>query len=321
MINKIEPNILINMYREMLKIRLFEDKVYYLFLQGILPGTIHQCQGQEAVAVGVCSALKESDFICSTHRSHGHSLAKGMSVYLVIAELFGRKTGCCKGKGGSMHLSLREKGIAPATAVLGESILMATGIGLAFRMQNTDRVAVGFFGDGTSNIGAFHEGLNMGAIWDLPVIYICENNQYAASTPIKSMLKIDNISSRASSYGIPGITIDGMNVIEVFKTTKKAVERAREGKGPTLIECITYRFVGHSRSDPTKYRSKEEVEFWKSRDPIRRLRDDLKKLNLIKEEEFLKIENELVIEIDQAFEKALKDPLPELEEALEDVYA
>ncbi len=213
-------------YREMLKIRLFEEKVYYLFLQGILPGTIHQYQGQEAVAVGVCSALNPTDFIASNHRPHGHSLAKGMSVESAMAELFARKTGCCKGKGGSMHFTDVSKGIAPGTAVIGESILIATGIALAFLMQNNKKVAVSFFGDGASNIGSFHEGINMGAIWKLPVIYVCENNLYAASTAVETMIPVKDIAVRAASYNIPGIVVDGMDVLAVYNASYEAVQRA-----------------------------------------------------------------------------------------------
>lgn len=318
---KISPERAKKFYREMLKIRFFEEKVYYLFLEGMLSGTIHQCQGQEAVAVGVCSALSSTDFIASNHRPHGHSLAKGMSVEAAMAELFGKKTGCCKGKGGSMHFADASNGIAPATAVIGESILLATGMALAFSMQDTNRVAVAFFGDGASNIGSFHEGINMGAVWKLPVIYVCENNLYAASTRTETMLPVENVADRAVSYNIPGIVVDGMDVLAVYEATLKAVERARNGEGPTLLECKTYRYRGHSRSDPTKYRSKEEVECWKQKDPILRLKEKIKESNFFKDSELEKIEEEVNQEIENAVEKAQADPEPELEEAVSDVYA
>lgn len=317
----VQPGLLVNMYRKMLTIRLFEEKVYYLFLQGVLSGTIHQYQGQEAVAVGVCSALNPTDFIASTHRPHGHSLAKGMSVEAAMAELFGKKTGCCKGKGGSMHFADASNGIAPATAVIGESILLATGMALAFSIQNNNRVAVAFFGDGGSNIGSFHEGINMGAVWKLPVIYVCENNLYAASTKTETMLPVENIADRASSYGIPGVIVDGMDVLAVYEATLKAVERARNGEGPTLLECKTYRYRGHSRSDPAKYRSKEEVECWKQKDPILRFKEKIRTNNIFKDSELEKIEEEVNQEIESAVEKAQADPEPDLEEAISDVYA
>jgi TPP-dependent pyruvate/acetoin dehydrogenase alpha subunit len=305
LIVKISSDKIKKFYRDMLKVRLFEEKVYYLFLQGILPGTIHQCQGQEAVAIGVCSALKPTDFIASNHRPHGHSLAKGMSVKAAMAELFAKKTGCCKGKGGSMHFADISSGIAPATAVIGESILIATGMALAFSMQNTDNVAVGFFGDGASNIGSFHEGINMGAVWKLPVIYVCENNMYAASTAASTMIPVKNIADRAISYNIPGIIVDGMDVLAVYNSSLEAVERARNGEGPTLLECKTYRYVGHSRSDPAKYRSREEINYWKERDPIFQLKKIIIENNLFENGELREIEEEVIQEIEDAVEYAL----------------
>ncbi len=321
LIVKISSDKIKKFYRDMLKVRLFEEKVYYLFLQGILPGTIHQCQGQEAVAVGVCSALKPTDFIASNHRPHGHSLAKGMSVNAAMAELFAKKTGCCKGKGGSMHFADISSGIAPATAVIGESILIATGMALAFSMQNTDNVGVGFFGDGASNIGSFHEGINMGAVWKLPVIYVCENNMYAASTAASTMILVKNIADRAISYNIPGIIVDGMDVLAVYNSSLEAVERARNGEGPTLLECKTYRYVGHSRSDPAKYRSREEINYWKERDRIFQLKKIIIEKNLFENGELREIEEEVIQEIEDAVEYAQNDPNPELEEAILDVYA
>lgn len=321
MLNELSKEKLLEMYRMMVRIRNFEDKVYYLFLQGALTGTIHQYQGEEAVATGVCFALEKDDFIASTHRSHGHSLAKGMSSYSAMAELYAKKTGCCQGKGGSMHLADFAQGILPATAVIGESIVIATGLGLAFKMRGTKQVAVAFFGDGGSNIGSFHEGINMGAIWGLPVLYVCENNQYAASTSVKTMLPIENISERSASYNIPGVTVDGMDALAVYQVASEAVKRARDGGGPTLIECKTYRFVGHSRMDPAKYRSKEELEYWKGRDPILKLAKQLVENDIASQQEINEVNNEVIEEIDRAVARAEKDPELEVWEALNDVYA
>ena len=250
----------IEMYRKMLEIRHFEDKIYYLFLQGVMPGTIHLYQGQEAVAVGVCSNLRKEDVITSTHRPHGHALAKGVSMKAMMAELFAKSTGCCKGKGGSMHMGDIEVGVIPAIAIVGGGIPVATGAALAFKMKKTDQVVACFFGDGASNEGAFHEAINMGAIWNLPIVYVCENNLYGASTHVSKVMKIGDIAERARAYGIPGKIADGNDVIEVYTTVREAIARARNGDGPTLIECKTYRRGGHSRSDGCHYRDKSEEE-------------------------------------------------------------
>lgn len=325
LLNRLPKEKLLEMYEMMVRIRTFEETSYFLFLQGALSGTIHQCTGQEAVAVGVCSALAKEDFIASNHRSHGHSLAKGMSSYSAMAELYGKQTGCCQGKGGSMHFTDFLQGISPATGVIGESILTATGLGLAFKMQSKDldtqRVAVAFFGDGASNIGAFHEGINMGAIWQLPVLYICENNKYGASTPVETMVPVEDISIRSTSYNIPGVTVDGMDVLDVYKVVEEAVERARSGKGPTLIECKTYRYVGHSRVDACSYRTKEELEYWKNKDPIVCLAGQLIDNSIVMQSEIDEINKKVNEEIEQAVAKADRDPKLDELKAVEDVYA
>lgn len=312
---------LILLYRQMLLIRLFEDRIYQLFLQGLIPSTLHQYQGQEAVAVGVCASLNKEDFITSTHRPHGHAIAKGVSMKKITAELFGKITGCCRAKGGSMHIGDYFVGMLPAIAIVGSGIPIANGVALAFKLRKTKQVVVSFFGDGANNTGAFHEALNMGAIYNLPVIYVCENNFYGASTHISKVMKIENIADRASSYGIPGIIVDGMDVLEVYKVARNAIERAREGKGPTLIECKTYRYSGHSRSDPANYRSKEEVEYWKSRDPILQFKKKLFDLKILNEEESEQIRSEVEKEIEEAINFAIESPYPLPETALEDVYA
>ncbi|MBC7319138.1 thiamine pyrophosphate-dependent dehydrogenase E1 component subunit alpha [bacterium] len=312
---------LLLLYRQMLSIRLFEDRVYQLFLLGMVPSTLHQYQGQEAVAVGVCAVLNRDDFITSTHRPHGHAIAKGVPMKRIAAELFGKVTGCCRAKGGSMHIGDYSVGMLPAIAIVGSGIPIANGVALAFKLRKTKQVVVSFFGDGATNNGSFHEALNMGAIYNLPVIYVCENNFYGASTHISKVMKLENIADRASAYGIPGVVVDGMDVLEVYRVASEAVNRAREGEGPTLIECKTYRYSGHSRSDPANYRPKEEVEFWKSRDPIFQFKKKLLELDVLSEKEDNRIRSEVEKEIEEAINFAIESPLPSPEIALEDVYA
>lgn len=317
----VAPEKLLEMYRKMLLIRHFEDRVYRLFLSGEMPGTIHLYQGQEAVAVGVCTSLRKEDVITSTHRPHGHGIAKGVPVKSMMAELFAKTTGCCKGKGGSMHMGDIEVGMVPAIAIVGGGIPVATGIALAFKMKRLDRVAVSFFGDGASNEGAFHEAINMGSIWRLPLIYVCENNLYGASTRIGKVMKLEDIAERASCYGIPGIAVDGNEVISVYKVAKEAIERARKGEGPTLIECKTYRRGGHSRSDPGQYRDEKEERTWLAKDPISRMHKGLIKMGILTEEKGKRIKNEVTTQIEEAVEFARKSPYPKPEDALKDVFA
>ena len=316
------PNeLLVELYRRMLLIRHFEDKIYYLFLQGIMPGTIHLYQGQEAVAVGVCANLRTDDVITSTHRPHGHCIAKGVPMKSMMAELFGKTTGCCKGKGGSMHMGDIEVGAIPAIAIVAAGMPIAAGAALAFKMTKTDRVAACFFGDGASNEGAFHEATNMAAIWNLPVIFVCENNLYGASTHVSMVMKVDNVSERAAAYGIPGVTVDGNDVIEVYAATHQAVERARAGNGPTLIECKTYRLGGHSRRDGSGYRPKGEKEEWAKRDPVLLMKQYLIKEGITTEEVSDQLEKQIEQEIEEAVRYAQSGPDPTPEAALEDVYA
>ena len=309
------------MYLKMVQIRHFEDRIYYLFLQGIMPGTIHLYQGEEAVAVGVCSSLRKDDVITSTHRPHGHALAKGVSMTSMMAELFAKRTGCCKGKGGSMHMGDIEVGAIPAIAIVGGGIPVATGVALAFKMKRTDQVAACFFGDGASNEGTFHEAINMGAIWDLPVVYICENNLYGASTHVSKVMKIKDIAQRAGAYGIPGEVVDGNDVIAVHTSVRKAVEKARKGQGPTLIECKTYRRGGHSRTDGCLYRDKEEEKEWLAKDPIVKMRDTLLGSGVLSQTKVEEIDEKVEKEIDQAVEYAQGAPSPSPEDALKDVFA
>jgi pyruvate dehydrogenase E1 component alpha subunit len=304
----------------MLLIRQFEERVKYLFLEGIMPGTIHQYQGQEAVAVGVCSALKPDDVITSTHRPHGHALAKGLRAESLMHELFGKSTGCCGGKGGSMHVGDLEKGMVPAVAIVGGGLPIATGIALAFKMRKESRVAVAFMGDGATNEGAFHEAVNMGAIWSLPVIYVIENNLYSASTPIFEMVRLKKLSDRAAGYGIPGVTVDGNDVLQVLETARQAVDSARAGGGPTLIECMTYRITGHSRRDPCNYQPEEERKGALQKEPIRRFADYLLSGGIIDQAGLDGIRAEVDAEIERAVESAMAAPDPKPEDALEGAF-
>ena len=308
------------MYRKMVLIRQFEDRVKFLFLEGIMPGTIHQYQGQEACAVGVCMALNEDDVITSTHRPHGHALAKGLTVDEMMAELFGKITGCCKGKGGSMHIGNMEKGMITAVAIVGGNLPLATGVALSFKMRNEKRVAVSFMGDGATNEGAFHESLNMGAIWNLPVLYVVENNLYGASTPVGMVVRTEKISERASIYKMPGVTVDGNDPLAVYEAAKEAADRARTGGGPTLLELMTYRITGHSRRDPALYQPKEERQKAKENEPIGRFAKYLIENGITTEQEIESIENRIEKEIEQAVEAAMKAPEPRPEDTLEDMF-
>ncbi len=310
----------LTLYRTMLTIRRFEERCNYLFMQGRIPSTLHLYIGQEAVAVGVCAHLRPSDYITSTHRPHGHAIAKGVSPRAIMAELFAKSTGCCHGKGGSMHVGDMAVGMVPAIAIVGGGIPVAAGLALAAKRLGTDGVAVSFFGDGATNEGAFHETLNMAAIWGLPVVFVCENNLYAASTPVSVAFKIENIAERAAAYGMPGAITDGNDVLAVYEAAGRAIARARAGGGPTLIECKTYRLCGHSRSDPRTYRSKEEEAEWARLDPILRLSEQLVRAGLVTADSLAEIEKEVTAEIDDAVAFAEASPSPLPEDALKHVF-
>jgi pyruvate dehydrogenase E1 component alpha subunit len=311
----------IEMYRKMLEIRLFEEKVFELYGQNLVPGTIHLYAGEEAVAVGVCSNLTKQDYITSTHRGHGHCIAKGADPKRTMAEILGKKTGYCKGKGGSMHIADFSIGMLGATAVVGAGLPIAVGAGLSIKLRKTSQVVACFFGEGASNQGTFHESINMASLWKLPAIFVCENNLYAMGTRQSKAMAIENIADRAAAYGIPGVSVDGNDVLAVYEVAQKAVERARRGEGPTLIECKTYRQKGHSRVDPAKYRPKKEVEEWLTKDPIKRLKQKLLQANISTETEIQHIEKEASAKIEEAVKFAIESPYPEPEEALEDIYA
>ena len=313
--------ILLDMYRRMVLIRRFEDRLYQLFLQGLVPGTLHQYQGQEGVAVGVCSALRATDLIFSTHRPVGHAIAKGMPLTAIAAELWGKAAGCAGGKGGQMHLTGASVGMMPSSAIVGANIPIAVGAALGFALRGLDGVAVSFFGDGASNTGAFHEGLNLAAVKDAPVLFVCENNQYGASTHISLTARIADLADRAASYGMPGVVVDGQDVLAVHEATRQALARARRGDGPTLLECKTYRYMGHSRGDPGGYRTAEEVQRWRQRDPIQLFQTHLIR-DLGQEPALLEgIDAECRAAIEEAIAFAQEAAEPDPREATSHVYA
>lgn len=307
-----EKELAVNLYRQMVRIRQFEEKLLELFSIRIMPGTMHQYNGEEAVAVGVCAHLSDEDFVTSTHRGHGHCVAKGADINKVMAEMFAKETGCCKGLGGSMHIADFSVGMLGANGIVGAGIPIAVGAGWSCKYKDNGRVSVAFFGDGASNEGAFHEAVNLAAVWNLPVIFVCENNLYGFATHYKRTMLLDDIADRASAYGIPGTVVDGMDVRAVYKVAAEAVERARSGRGPTLIECKTYRFRGHSRFEDPSYRTKEELEEWLKKDPIKLFSEYLQNELEISSEELGSIDKEVAGEMERAvrFAESSDDPKP-----------
>ncbi len=309
---------LLLMYRNMLRIRRFEERLADESAQGNIPGLLHLYVGEEAVAVGACSALRKDDYITSTHRGHGHCIAKGGELRKMMAELFAKETGYCKGRGGSMHVAAPDIGIVGCSAIAGAGIPIAAGVGLSAKLRKTDQVCVSFFGDGASNTGAFHEGMNLASLWELPVVYVLENNLYAISTPAARSSKLKNISDRAAAYGMPAAIADGMDVLSVYETVSEAVARARKGQGPTLVECKTYRFRGHHEGDPKKgetYRNKQEMDEWEKLDPILRLKDEMIKGKKATQAELDAIDQEVMKELEDAVTFAKESPSPKPEDA------
>ncbi len=322
---------LLDILRRMWEIRLFEDTVYDLLGQNVIKGASHLYAGQEAVAVGAIAALGENDYITSTHRGHGHCHAHGdrwartpeekqEHLNKMMAELCGRATGYCRGRGGSMHIADVEKGNLGATGIVGGNIPVATGAGLSVKMQGQDQAVLCFFGDGATNTGNFHESLNMAAAWRLPVVYIVENNLYGMSVPFETVSPLPDVAARAQAYNIPGVVVDGMDPLAVYEATSAALARARRGEGPTLIECKTYRWYGHSRSDPRAYRTKEEEQAWRERDPIPNFARRLQELGIATQEELEAIGKRAQEAIAKATEFALASPMPDPAEVEEDVY-
>lgn len=318
---------LLDMYRKMVLIRAHEEKVRELFAAGKIPGFVHLYVGEEAVAVGVISNLRDDDYITSTHRGHGHCIAKGVDVKAMMAELFGKKTGSCKGKGGSMHIADFEKGMLGANGIVGAGAPLAVGAALSAKIRGTDQVAVAFMGDGAANQGVVMESFNLAAIWKLPVIFVIEDNMYAIS--MRSLAPSDlqprvsaarSYAERAMGFGIPAVTVDGQDVLAVYEAAKEAVERARRGEGPTLLHCKTYRYYGHFEGDPLVYRSKAEEEEWRKRDPIVLFRRKLLEMGAATAEELDRIEREAAKLIEEAVRFAEESPYPEPEEAFRDVF-
>jgi len=311
---------LIGYYRQMLRIRKCEEKIGWLFSRGLTMGTAHLSIGQEASAVGVIAASRPEDYVVSTHRGHGHLIAKGADPARLIAEICGRETGFCRGKGGSQHIAVKEINFLGTNGITGGGIPVATGAALTAKYRCTGQVVLCFFGDGAANQGTFHESLNMASVWKLPIVYVCENNGYAMFTPSCDVTSVRDVAVRAAAYGMPGVTADGMDVRVVRDVAAVAINRARSGGGPTLLELKTYRFCGHSKSDNgTKYRPREEIEEWSRRDPIANLRRDLLEMG-VPEMLLIDIEREVQQEMDLAVEHALAARYAE-EEALEGVYA
>lgn len=312
---------LLELYRMMVTIRQFEFMAKKYYADGEIPGFIHLSIGQEASSVGVCSCLRPDDYVITTHRGHGHMIAKGADLKKMTAELFARKTGYCKGKGGSMHVADFSIGILGANGVVAGGLPIITGAGFSIKMRKTDQVAVCFYGDGASNRGPVHEAMNMAAIWKLPVLFVVENNQWASTTPQSYACSVGDICSRAAAYGIPGIALDGNDLSAVRNATAEAVARARSGGGPTLVENKTYRIQGHFEGDPQRYRTEAEVEAWRQKDPIERFAACLFEEKILTETLKEEIWENVAVEIKAAVEYAQNSPFPEPAEALEDLFA
>jgi 2-oxoisovalerate dehydrogenase E1 component len=313
---------LLSLYREMFVIRRTEEHLVRAHQGGLIPGACHTYVGEEAVAVGVCAHLRPDDVIYSTHRGHGHALAKGVPPRALMAELFGRANGVSGGRGGSMHLFSPEIGLLGTSGIVGPSILMAAGAGYAFRLNGTDRVSAAFFGDGASNNGAFHEGINMAAIWDLPVLFICENNMYATEVPYATVSRNTNVAERAAVYGLPSISVDGNDVLAVHEAAREAVRRARAGEGPTFLECKTYRTRSHAEGmRDAGYRTVDEVESWKGRSPITRLKEYLVTEGIASEDDCARIEAEVELEMEEARKFAAEGPYPDPSTVTDHVYS
>lgn len=296
--------------RKMHLIRRFEETAEESYIRGLVHGTMHLSIGQEASAVGVCSALKSEDYMTSTHRGHGHCIGKGAEAKRMLAEFFGREDGYCRGRGGSMHIADPATGNLGANGIVGGGLPIAVGAALAAKRLGTDRVVVCFFGDGANNEGAFHESLNMASVWKLPVVFVCENNKYGMSTSVARSTSVKNIADRAVAYSMPGVTVDGNRFADVAEAAHHAVEHARRGDGPTLVETLTYRIRGHSKSDRNRYRTKEEIESWQKRDPILLFETELQEFGLVGAEEISSIRADVEAEIAAAVEFAKASPLP-----------
>lgn len=298
----------VSMLRDALRIRLFEEALYRAFMAGNMPGTMHQAIGQEAVSVGVGHALRDDDYMTSTHRGHGHAIAKGLPLDQMMAEMYAKSAGLSGGMGGSMHIFDLPRGFLGTTGVVGAGLPIAVGAALAISLDGTDQVVAAFFGDGAANQGAVHEALNLAAIWQAPVVFVCENNQYAVSMPTHASMRIERVADRAAAYGMPGTTVDGNDAFAVYEAATEAVARARAGGGPTLLECLTYRYKGHSRFEPGAYRPEGELEAWQERDPITVLEQRAKEAGIIDEGGVEALRAEVQAEVDAAVAFAKESP-------------
>ena len=310
----------IEMLKLIIKIRRFEERTVQLYQTARIWGYLHPYIGEEAVAVGTCAAINKTDYIVSTHRGHGHSIAKGADLNRMMAELLGKATGYCKGRGGSMHIADTELGMLGANGIVGGGIPISVGAGFSCKMEGKGKVTICFFSDGASNNGVFHESLNMAAIFKLPVIYVCENNMYAISMSCTESVSCENIADRAVSYGIPGEIVDGSNPVDVFEAVQRAVKRAREGNGPTLIEAKTYRFGGHHPNDPAEYRDKKEADYYKKeKDPVINFKKKLIDEKILSENDIEVIEKGIMKEVEDSVKFAEESPEPQLDKFLEEV--
>ncbi len=312
---------LLQMYRTMQTIREFEIRGTGEVSQRAITGSVHSSAGQEAIPTGICSHLTDNDYISSTHRGHGHCIAKGVDPKRMMAELFGKVTGTNKGKGGSMHIADMSKGMLGANGIVGASVPLSVGAALAATRKGEDHVAVAFYGDGGTNQGVVHESMNLAAIWKLPVIFVCENNLYAESTPVEYATAIPNIADRAAAYGMPGMIVDGMDIFAVYDAAGEAIGRARSGQGPTAMECKTYRYYGHTSMDnPQSYRTKEEEEEWWARDPIKQFRERVIKEKTLKKKDLDVIDKEVEALIEESVKFADDSPIPDPSELIDDIY-
>ena len=313
---------LLPLYRQMLVARRFEEEVSRTYRAGHIPGFVHLYIGEEAVACGVCAHLEADDYLASTHRGHAHALAKGMPARELMAELWGRRTGCSGGRGGSMHLYGPEYGLLGTNGIVASGILTAAGAAFSAQYRDTRQVAVAFFGDGANNTGSFHEGLNMASLWKLPVVFVCENNLYATQMPFAKATAGQSIAARAASYAMPGVEVDGQDVMAVYNVAGEAVARARAGEGPTLVECRTYRYVGHHEGDPgTGYRARDEIEEWRKRDPIRLFSKTLLENQIVSPDELDVIQSDVEVLVEDAIDFASRSAWPSPEEARIKVFA
>ena len=317
---RIPKETLMDMYRVMVTIREFENEAIELAKGNITRAAVHTYQGEEAIAAGVCAHLTKDDYITSTHRGHGHCIAKGADLYKMFAELMGREDGYCKGKGGSMHIADLDTGNLGANGIVGGGIPIAMGAGLGIQLNGTDRVSVCFFGDGASNEGSFHESLNMASVWGLPVIFICENNKYGISTPVSKSMHVKSVADRAVGYGIKGYKTDGNDVAGIYCLLEEVLQDVRAGKGPVLIEMDTYRMTGHYFGDNQNYRTNEEVNAWKEKDPILRCKNLLMEDYGVDEEEIAKLREDIKAQVLEACERAKQNPEPKVEDLTEDLY-